>query len=328
MSETTDTKNIGNDEIDLLDLFRRMGRALARLCRSIGKGILISIVFVFRKWLPLLLSVLIGIGAAYLLMLTLPSSYSSDMVLRLNAETPSRMIAYINKLHTYCEENNLSALSNALSIPENEIKNISDISAFWIVDLGHDGTPDLVDYTNNYYSVDSMNIRMGDRFDIRVKIKTPQELTKIKNGIINFIKADSLFQQKNRIRLRQKQEILTRINYDILQLDSLQKVKYFEETRNMQPKNGGQTIFLQEHNTQLIYTDIYLLYTRKQAIESELTMYKDITTVLNDFNISTKRLNDGSYYAVKIVPVFFVLTLLLLIILSNRKKLEEVFKKY
>jgi len=328
MSETTDTKNTGNDEIDLLDLFHRMGRAIVKISKAIGKGILISIIFLLRKWLPLLLSVLFGISVAYILTLTLPSSYSSDMVLRLNAETPSRMIAYINKLHTYCEENNLSALSNALSIPENEIKNISDISAFWIVDLGHDGTPDLIDYSNNHNLFDTVNIRMADRFDIRVKINAPQELIQVKNGLINFIKADSLFQQRNRIRLRQYQENLTRINYDILQLDSLQKVKYFEETRNMQPKNGGQMIFLQEHNTQLIYSDIYALYAKKQAIESEQALYKDITTVLSEFTIPIKRINGGVFYAVKIVPVFFVLILLLLIILANRKKLEEVYRKY
>jgi hypothetical protein len=328
MSETTDNKNISNDEIDLLDLFRRLGRALARLCRSIGKGILISIVFVFRKWLPLLLSVVLGIGAAYLLKVTTPSSYTSNLVLRINSDTPSRMIEYINKLHTYCAENNFPALSNAISVPEKVAKNISDIGAFWIVDLGRDGTPDLVDYFNEYYFLDSINIRMADRFDIRVKISVPQELIQVRNGIINYINDDSLFLQKNRIRLRKNSENLTRINYDILQLDSLQKVKYFEETRNMQPKNGGQLIFLQEHNTQLIYDNIHVLYSRKQAIETEQALYKDITTVLSEFTIPSKRINGGVYYAIRIVPIFFILTLLILVILANWKKLEEVFNKY
>ena len=77
---------------------------------------------------------------------------------------------------------------------------------------------------------------MQDRLDIRVKIKTPQELTLVRDGIIKFIDKDSLFQQKNRLRLRQNSELLTRLNYDILQLDSLQKVKYFEETRNTLPQ--------------------------------------------------------------------------------------------
>lgn len=328
MSETTNAKNSSNDEIDLLDLFRRMGRAIARMCRSIGRGILISIVFLFRKWIPLLLSVILGIGAAYLLKVATPSSYTSDLVLRANAVPNSDMIAYINRLHIYCNENNAAALEAAISLPENEIKNISDISAFWIIDNGRDGNPDIVDYSNSHDIYDTINIRMQDRLDVRVKINIPQELNKVKNGIINFINSDSLFQQRNRVRLMQNQENLTRINYDIMQLDSLQKVKYFEETRNMQPKNGGQMIFLQEHNTQLVYPDIHALYSRKQAIESEQALYKDITTVLSEFSIPVRRINGGTYYAIRIVPVFFGLTILILILLANRKKLEEVYKKY
>lgn len=328
MSETTNNKNFSNDEIDLLDIFRRMGRSIGRIVRSIGRGILISVVFLFRKWLPILLSVILGVGAAYLFKIATPSLYTSDLVLRTNANSPSEMIAYVNRLHTYCKENNLSALSDAISIPEKDIKNISDISAFWIIDNGRDGIPDIVDYFNTHNIYDTINIRMKDRLDIRVNINAPQALIKVKNGIINFINADSLFQQMNRVRLGQNREMLTRISYDILQLDSLQKFKYFEETKNMQPKNGGQMIFLQEHNTQLVYPDIHSLYTRKQALEADLTLYKDITTTLSEFSIPTRRVNGGTYYAIRIVPIFFGLTILILILLANRKNLEEVFRKY
>ncbi len=122
--------------------------------------------------------------------------------------------------------------------------------------------------------------------------------------------------------------MLERLDYDIVQLDSLQKVKYFEETRNRKPENGGQMIFLQEQNTQLVYTDIYDLYARKQAIESERDLYKDIITVLSDFSLPARRDNGAVYYAKVVVPTFFCLTLLMLVILANRKKVDEIFKKY
>ena len=76
---------------------------------------------------------------------------------------------------------------------------------------------------------------MQDRLDVRVKINSPQDLNLVRDGIIKFIENDSLCQQRNRVRLRQNQELLARLDYDIIQLDSLQKVKYFEETRNMKP---------------------------------------------------------------------------------------------
>jgi len=328
MPEPANTKDISNDEIDLLNLFRRIGGAIARFLRSIGKGILISVVFLFRKWLPLLLSIIAGLATAYVLKVTTPSLYTTDLVLRTNATSASDIIAHINRLHTFCKERNSTALSNAISVSEKDIKNISDISAFWIIDNGRDGIPDYVDYSSSHNVYDTINIRMQDRLDIRVKIKSPEVLIKIRNGMINFIHSDSLFNQMNRLRLKKNQEILARINYDIIQLDSLQKVKYFEETRNMQPKNGGQMIFLQEHNTQLIYSDIYTLYAKKQAIESELALYNDITTVLSEFSIPAKRMNAGGYFAVRIIPIFFGLTLLMLILLANRKNLEEIFRKY
>jgi hypothetical protein len=328
MSENTTNKNVRDDEIDLLDLFRRMGRTFNRWGKALGRAFLITTVFLLKRWLPLGLSIAAGIGVSYLLKTTSASFYTSDMILRSNAVATSEMIAYINKLHTFCSEGNSIALSHALSVKLESVENIIDISAFWIIDQSNDGIPDYIDYKNNHDVYDTTDIRMKDRLDIRVKIKSPQELTLVRNGIITFIESDSLFQQRNRVRLRQNLELLTRLDYDIIQLDSLQKVKYFEETRNRQPQNGGQMIFLQEQKTQLVYTDIYALYARKQALESGRDLYKGIVTVLSDFSLPAIRDNGALYYGKFVIPFFFFFTLLIFIILTNRKKLEEVYNKY
>ncbi len=70
------------------------------------------------------------------------------------------------------------------------------------------------------------------------------------------------------------------------------------------------------------------LYARKQALETDLDLYKGIVTVLSDFSIPARRVNGSFYYAKTIVPLFFCFTLLILILLANRKKLDELFKKY
>jgi hypothetical protein len=328
MSEPANTKNVDNDEIDLLDLFRRMGRTLTRWANALGRGILISIVFLLRHWLPLGTSVVLGVGVAFLLKYTTPSSYTSDLVLRTNGAPTADLISYINRLHKFCKEKNMNALGEAISINTEKAKNIADISAFWIIDKGRDGIPDFVDYNDTHDVYDTVNVRMPDRLDIRVKINIPQELNPISVGIIKYINSDSLFRQMNKVRLRQNNEMLERMNYDILQLDSLQKFKYFEETKNMHPKNGGQMIFLQEHNTQLVYDNIHELYVRKQALESERDLYNDITTILSNFSIPSRRVNGGTFYAIRVVPVFFIITLLFLIIFANRKRLKELYKKY
>jgi hypothetical protein len=128
--------------------------------------------------------------------------------------------------------------------------------------------------------------------------------------------------------MRQNHELLARLNFDILQLDSLQKVKYFEETRNIKPITGGQIVFLQEQKTQLVYTDIQSLFARKQLLESERDLYSGIVTVLSDFSMPTGRENGTMFYGKKVIPFFFFLTLIVLIIFANRKKLFELYKKY
>jgi len=328
MSENATNKNVRDDEIDLLDLFRRMGRTLNRIANALGRAFLITMVFLLRRWLPLGLSIFLGLGISYLLKTTTASYYTSDLVLRNNTVSNADMISYINRLHTYSIENNTQALKEALSVTPSQVNNIVDIGAFWIIDKGNDGIPDIVDYENKNNIYDTLNVRMKDRLAIRAKVKSPQELSILENGILKFINSDSLFQQRNQVRLRQNLELLKRLNYDILQLDSLQKIKYFEETKIRQPQNGGQMIFLQEQKTQLIYTDIYTLYSRKQGLESERDLYKGIVTVLSDFSLPAIRDNGGFYYSKRIIPVFFCLTLLILILLANRKKLEEVYRRY
>jgi hypothetical protein len=328
MSENLTNKNVRDGEVDLLDLFRRMGRTLSRWMHALGRAILITIVFLLKRWLPLGISIVLGVAASYFVKMTSDSFYTSDLVLRNNLVSNADMISYLNRLHTYSEEQNTKALCDAISVTSQQVNNIIDISAFWIIDQMKDQIPDFVDYRGNHNVYDTLNVRMEDRLDIRVKIKVPQELSLVRDGIISFIERDSLFQQRNRVRSKQNLDLLTRLDYDITQLDSLQKIKIYEETKSRQPQNGGQMIFLQEQKTQLVYTDIYTLYSRKQILESEIDLYKGIVTVLSDFSLPAIRDNGTMYYGKQIIPLFFFVALIILIILANRDKLREIYKKY
>lgn len=333
-------KDVKNEEIDLLDLFKKMGKTFNRWGTAIGRALVISIVFLLKRWLPLGLSIVLGIGVSYLVKMSTASFYTSDLMLKNNmalmdnqkkkdnSGTTTQLISKINKLHTFFTERNYIALSAALSLTPELIRNINDISAFWVIDQSKDGIPDFIDYKNNHDVYDTINIRMQDRLAIRVKIKSPQEVNSIQNSIIKFIENDSLFRQRNRLRLKQNLDLLTRLDYDIIQLDSLQKVKYFEETRNIRPDKGGQMIFLQEQKTQLVYSDIYALYSRKQSLESENDLYRGVVTVISELSLPSKRDNGLFFYGQQIIPLFFCLTLLILILLANKKKLEEIYKKY
>lgn len=318
----------GNEEIDLLDLFRRMSRTLSRWFNAIGEGIIISIVFLIRHWLPLIISVITGLAISVALWKSAKSFYTSDLVLRVNIEPTDELISYVNRLHTLCIQQDKPNLPKALGLTSDQTANILDINAYWVIDNGNDKIPDFVDYNENHNVYDTTNVRMDDRFDIRVRIMQPQVLTEVRDGIIAFINSDPLLKQRNELRLRQNNDLLTRVEIDINELDSLQKFKYFQESKNFLPKNGGQMIFLQEQKTQLLYNDIYGLYNRKKELEQNRDLYQDIVTVISDFTVPSERDNGGLYYAKTFIPLLFGLTLIILILWANRKKLNEVYNKY
>lgn len=328
MSKNTAGKEIHNDEIDLLDLFRKMGKTISGWFKALWSAMLVSTVFLLRNFFYLSLGLLVGIGISFLLKWSSKPEYRSEISFRSNTIANSEMIAYMNKLKQYLKEKNYLTLAESLGMSIEKASVISGMEAFWVVDKNMDQIPDYVDYRNKYDVYDTLNSRMQDRFVIMVKLKNPSFLPDIRNGLISYARRDPVFLQKNDFRLRKADELLVRLNYDIKQLDSLQKVKYFEETRKVLPEKGGSMIFLQEQKTQLVYEDIYALYQRKQTLDQEKEIYPDLLTVLSDFYQPAKRYNGGLYYGIVIIPLTFVLMLIFLILNNNSKRLREIYKKY
>lgn len=325
MSENTENnRNVRNDEIDLLDLFNRMGRAIARGFKALWTAFLISVVFLVRRWLPLTLIIALAFGLSYTSMKSTSSLYTTDMVIRNNALNNSLLISHINRLNNL----NVEAMSRTLGISPETSKNIAGINAFWIIDNNKDETMDFVDYSNSHDIYDTTNIRMPDRVDIRLNIKELQNLTEVRKGIFRYIENDSTFKQQNRLRIKQRTELLNRIEYDIADLDSVQKVKYFEEPRGRIAKTNGQIVFMQEQQLPLLYKDIQNLMLKKQELEEELSLYPGIVSLINDFSIPTTRTNSLPFYLKKYLPVLFITMLILLIIIANREKIREVYNKY
>lgn len=322
------SKTDTGDEIDLLDLFKRLGRTVSKWFDSAGRAFTITLVFLIKNFFPLALSILIGIGLSYTIKWVSKPFYVSEITLRSNAASNSDMIEHINKLNKLLKEKDFTEVNNALSLTSGEDPELIDLEAFWVIDRNNDSIPDLIDYHNRHNVYDTVNVRMQDRFVVRVKFRNRNALSRLREGIFSYADDNRVFQERNAVRLQQYDEMLTRLNYDIRQLDSLQKVKYFEETRNRIPENGGQMIFLQEQRTQLVYDNIHSLFREKQAIEMEKSLYSGVLTLISDFYTPGKRFNGGFYYGIYIIPTAFVMMVVYLIMIRNRKKIREVFRNY
>ena len=315
-----------NDEIDLLELFSKMGKGIKRFFLNIWNIFLKVTVFLIRKSPYLIAFIILGFLVALLIFKTSDRFYSSDMILRSNSISNADMIAHINKLHFYGEEDNKQALAQSLNLDSAEVENIVDIEAFWIIDENRDGIPDLVD-DRNKYDQDTSVTHMSSRFDVRVKTLQPQSLDKVKGGILHHINTNPFFEKINNIRLRQLRERIAKTGTELSELDSLQNYKYFEE-RQKGKYSDGQIVFMNEPETKLFHGPVFDLYGRKQSLDRELDIYSEIVTVLDDFTPPAQPENSYLHIAKTWVIRFFVLGLIFVVVLSFRKELISVYRKY
>ncbi|MFP4489793.1 MAG: hypothetical protein ACLFN1_10860, partial [Bacteroidales bacterium] len=129
----------GNDEIDLLQLFKNFGDFIARIFKGLFNGILAIIIFSIRKWLYLFVAVALGLAFSYFYTQMKDDFYYSDLVMKSNAVQNQEMISYINRLGNLTSEANYPVLAASLNIAEEEAMSIGNISAYWFIDKNRDG---------------------------------------------------------------------------------------------------------------------------------------------------------------------------------------------
>ena len=316
-----------NGEIDLVNIFNKIFSWFARLFKAIGIAIIKSIAFLYHNILIVTLSIVIGFVASYILKHAEKPLYKSEITFRNNSISNADMISHFNQLGNLVMEKNTSEVSSFLDITENESSDLVKLSAYWVIDINRDGVPDYVDYKNKHDPADTVNVRMSDRFVVEVSSLDPFNLVNIRNGLIKYAESHPLAGNANAQRIRRLNELIERTNFDIRELDSLQKVKYFEETRSRMSE-AGQIVLFQEQQTQMFYRDIQNLMAQRQGYERELALYPDAVSVISDFLPSSTRVNTAFYYSKITVPSAFFLAIILLLLAKNRKRIVEILNKY
>ena len=315
-----------SDEIDLLELFRKTGNKFKGFVIWLLELFLRITVFFIRKSPYLIAAIVLGFLVSIYFYTKSERFYDSDMVLRSNAVTNPDMISHINKLHFFIEEDNIVSLANNLNLDSTDISNIVDLEAFWIIDVNKDDVPDFVDYKKKF-TADTNVRRITSRFDIRVRTFEPQDLSKVRDGILFHINNHEYFQKRNEIRLKQLAENILKTEAEMHELDSLQNFKYFEEMKKGQMKEG-QIVFLNEEATKLFHDDIFALFQKKLNLDRTLFLDSAIVTIIDNFTPPAQPVNSYLNIAKTWVIRFFIIGILLVLILSFWGNFKEIYKKY
>ena len=309
MTSKENTKT--SDEIDLLELFQKMGNTLKRWFMAILQFVYQIILFLVRKSVFIGIVVILGLLWGGIKYKTSPRYYSSRLEAYSNTLSSIDMINYINNIHELFEEDNIENLQRKLGITEQTLEKVNDVQAYKVMDFNGDGITDKIDFDDDYSTSDSTVSHT--RFIVKVEVFDQEVFPVIQNRILSYINQNTYINERNQIRKRQLQELIAQLGNEIAMLDSLKREEYFQKKDKMEPQKG-QLLVMNEKETKLYHPQLISLYKEKQALEERLELRMDPITIIQDFSALSVTENNLMSYLKKygIAALLFALVISLL----------------
>lgn len=297
------------DEIDLLELFNRMGRSIKKGFAWAYQQILNFLMLLLRKSLWIIGFAIIGLVVAYILYQNTRRYYSSEMTAISNSVNNTYVVGSINLLNDLFKHRNYSIAANYLNIDIAKAEQIKSVEAFYTIDINKDRIPDYVDYKRTYNPKDTMVKRLDNYFVTRIEVFDEAVFAEVREGIKNYIYKNKFIVDNNNERIRQNKILIETIEGEIRRLDSLQKVEYFELPQ-MQRAATNQMVVLNEKDRKLYHEQKLALEREKLRLERDNIINSEPITIVQDFTPLSKAANPYSRYAYKLGILFAIFGLI------------------
>lgn len=307
------TENPQN-EIDLIDLMKSMGRTLKRMFFRTLLFLLQIFTFLFRYKFVLLAIVIVATAAAFLLSSIKGKSYTGEITLRSSSLGTGFTVPYINKLNGQIEADNKNAVARLLAIDSTDVEQISSIEAFWIVSQNNSSNV-FIDY-NNLSATDTTYKRNEQEFAIVVCAKSEKVYDIIGNKLIDYINNNEYFQLNYNVSRNERKEVIGKIEEEINELDSLQ-ILLAEKTLK-QNSDGEITIYNSEDN-KLYHNDIIRLFSEKESLKSTLERDKQTITIISGFIPQSIKRNELKENIIKYNTYLLLIGVFILVVIHLRK---------
>ena len=311
-----------NDEIDLIEVFQKLGNWIVDLFNKFFNLLYKIFLFFIRRSILIGIIVIIALILGYVRYKTSERYYSSTLEAYSNAMSSLDLIKYINNVHELFKEDDTLNLEAKLGISMTDIEKIRDVQAFKVIDLNKDGITDLVDYDNKYETSDTTISK--SRLVVKVEVFDQSVFPIIQESILNYISKNKYINELNTIRKKQLNELIGKLNIEITTLDSLEKTEYFKKDDDMLKSQAGQLLVMNEKETQLYHSQIISLYKQKQDLERTLELRTDPITIIQDFSALSVVENDLISYIKIYGIVGIIFGILLAIFIENIKGIKKI----
>lgn len=296
MTPTENQKTGPSDEIDLGQLFQKVGDAL----RDLAMGFLRFLAMVRRipienKWSFLgitIVSILLAIAYSFLLK---KQYYESTMILSSRYLNKRLVDNTIEKLDVLSREPNKSNLARLFNISDTLADNIIGFSARPFISetdiielelLKEQLRTAQTDQPNEQVIkqvLEKLEIENRHSFEITIRTLNPQVIPNLQEALVNYFRNNDYVKRRieiNRTTLLARKEKLAK---DLQKIDSLKAVIYANyKSMADQARSGSNNVILSDRsvtNPIEVYNRDLLLYDELQSVERQLYVQSDFEVV-------------------------------------------------
>lgn len=271
-----------NDEIDLIEVTQKAGKALEKA--TVGLIHLIGSLFIYLYKLAIL-SIRFGIRYAYIIFTLAVLGYFAGLykanntspyyrtsaTIQSNTIPNSNLINYINRLHDLLMNNDSISLASELNMDIADAAKITDLQAFWMIDINQDGIADEVDYYNQFIpDTVSNSVRLTDRFHVQLLISDPSIVNNTQAKLESYLLTYPRLKQISDVKIRNLENEIVRIDEEIKLLDSLKTYEYFVKEKE-----------LREYDKSTVKLGQLLLASPEQAIQPTRLLHENTIALVN-----------------------------------------------
>lgn len=312
---------------------------LCRVCfNGIGRGITACIQFAgtlirltYRQWWVVLIVLVLVLTCVNIYTRKDNRIYKIDAVAILNGPTTELTQEKIKRLSfpVHPKINAQQNLVELLGLPWEEVKHISHLQTFRVIDCLHDSVADYIDYDRKSSPLDTVCVQMPNRLCIQYRTTTPQNAALIEKALLNYLNSDeamqAAFQTKKLILGREVEFAKNQVE----KLDSLTSAFYFEQGTGMQAQGARskEGIVLGRREIKLFPGAIHGEFRRYQKL-AYLQAFCTAPVVLEDhFAVHPAPVNGRIKWNVIGLVIGWLLGCLIAALVENRKAILSWLKK-
>lgn len=315
-------------EIDLIGVSQKLGQKIVEAGKKLVEWFLFLVFFGIKKWKYF---AIVGVAAIIFSLInyrTQSNQYEANMVVRCNAidaiQGKKYIDAYSNLLGNGLLGDSIIEVRTGLDSLQRDL--ITSFSAFYCADNDKDGIADEIDRGGRYKSsdieIDSLNLIVS------VNFKDVSVLPALQSSVKEYFESVPYIVECNKSRLLRLNKRRDLLNEEIELLDTLQKRTYvgldIENTYR-----AGRGYILVDNRKVIVYEDKIELLDLLDVTQTDIDLFSDPITIVEDFVIGQTAINAFSSIVKKNVLFVFVVTylILFLIFIYNKEK-DKYLKKF